>query len=253
MKNKLKNKFIAGFTLIEAAIVLVIIALIIAAIMGAQNLIENSERQAVAREIQKLESAMTSFKQQYDQISGDMDNAQDYWSSANNGDGDAFLDGWEDECNWSKHHLKLAELFEGVLNNSGTYNVKSTIDGGFYQLCSSTETSYENENFSTSDGHLIYDTYTNYVMLSNKQGNKGLVSSIFAQSVDDKIDDGKASSGNLVTIRGEGSTGGAYDTSGCITGDGDDFTDSNSEGTVNYDVDNKTKNCRLILLLKGLN
>lgn len=253
MKNKHKFFPYAGFTLIEASIVLVIVALIIAAIMGGQNLIENSERQAVAREIQKLEAAMTSFKQQYDQIAGDMDNASDYWSGADNGNGNAFVESFEEECQWVKNHLKLAEIYEGVLNNSGNYNIKSTIDGGFYQLCSSLNTGFENELFGTSNGHLIYDTYLNYIMLANKQGGEGVVNSTFAQSVDDKIDDGKASSGNLVAIRGEGSTSGTYATSGCVTGDGDGFTDSGSEGTINYDTDDNTKNCRLIFLLKGLN
>ncbi len=64
----------AGFTLVELAIVMIIIGLLIGGILKGQELIQNAQVTATSSQIKAIESAMTTFRDSYNAVPGDMTN-----------------------------------------------------------------------------------------------------------------------------------------------------------------------------------
>jgi prepilin-type N-terminal cleavage/methylation domain-containing protein len=62
-----------GFTLVELAIVLVIIALVVAGILSGQTMIQNARLISVYDDINKFTTAFNSFRDSYRAIPGDLD------------------------------------------------------------------------------------------------------------------------------------------------------------------------------------
>src|SRR4051794_36706162 len=66
----------AGFTLVELAIVMIIIGLLIAGVLKGQQLITNAQIAATFAKIKVFDAATTSFKDMYAAEPGDMTAAQ---------------------------------------------------------------------------------------------------------------------------------------------------------------------------------
>lgn len=62
----------AGFTLVELAIVMIIIGLLIGGILKGQELIANAQITATSSQVKAIEAAMTTFRDSYDAVPGDM-------------------------------------------------------------------------------------------------------------------------------------------------------------------------------------
>ena len=62
-----------GFTLVELAIVLVIIGLLVSGILIAQSIIDSTRIQRFVREFEQYESAVDHFEQRYRDLPGDTD------------------------------------------------------------------------------------------------------------------------------------------------------------------------------------
>jgi prepilin-type N-terminal cleavage/methylation domain-containing protein len=77
-----KRRDTAGFTLVEMAIVIVIIGLLIGSIIVARSLIRSSELQTVLRDVNKYEAAVQNFQTKYRQLPGDFDRATALWGAA---------------------------------------------------------------------------------------------------------------------------------------------------------------------------
>ncbi|HCR85465.1 MAG TPA: hypothetical protein DIV86_02190 [Alphaproteobacteria bacterium] len=248
-----------GFTLVELAIVIIIVGLIIGGILAGQNLLNNAERQKVVKEFQKYNNAMSSFKQQYNALPGDMANATTYWTgldSWHNGDGDGYIEGFDGECLYVPVLLNTSELLNEKINlSTGGYVLPSKIKGTRFFVCStSADWDTENGYSGIASGYSIYDKTGNYLSLAPFESSdyNGPLAAETAIYIDQKIDDGKASSGNMVAIRGFNSSVAGYQASGCITGSGAGFAASNTEGTISYDLSSKVRACRLIFWLHHL-
>lgn len=137
----------AGFTLVELAIVLVIIGLIIGGVLVGQDLIKAAEIRATVAQIEGYNSAVNTFRGKYQGVPGDVRNITKFfdtttWTGMVNGDGDRKLEvcdgaladglcttlvsvadattpshGGEVLQFW--HHLSAAELVPGYYNGCG--------------------------------------------------------------------------------------------------------------------------------------
>jgi prepilin-type N-terminal cleavage/methylation domain-containing protein len=157
-----------GFTLIELAVVLIIIGFVIAGVFIGKQLIEAARLRSVITDIQKYNAAALTFKSKYDCISGDCSNATKFFGSYTscgaydgvdnlgnttcngNGDGKVNFNIWSgpnywryDETTLFWQQLYLAGLIESRYTgavNWGQYltpgeNVpKSSIEGGCFSV-----------------------------------------------------------------------------------------------------------------------
>jgi prepilin-type N-terminal cleavage/methylation domain-containing protein len=75
------NRNAKGFTLIEMAVVLVIIGLLFAGVVLAQSLIRSSNVQTIISDVAMYQSAISQFKQKYNEMPGDMTDATNNWGT----------------------------------------------------------------------------------------------------------------------------------------------------------------------------
>ncbi len=105
----------AGFTLVELAVVLVVIALIAGGILVGKDLLAAAKIRAWASEIQQLETAIRTFRLKYNALPGDMKNAATFGLGLN-GDGDYVIGYYraqgEDNAKFWQH-LSKAGLIKG--------------------------------------------------------------------------------------------------------------------------------------------
>jgi len=83
----------AGFTLVEIAIVLVIIGLLLGGILKGQEMITQAKIKNVIADFSGLSAAYYGYQDRYRAIPGDDVNAATRWSGAKSGDGNGILEG----------------------------------------------------------------------------------------------------------------------------------------------------------------
>ena len=183
----------SGFTLIEIAIVLVIIGLLLGGILKGQELITQGRIRNVANDFQSMTAAINLYQDRYRAIPGDDIGAATRWAvtgtstTSGNGDGvigiassstfPAFNSGTTgDESRLFWHHLRLAGLVGGPTTTGalGTANPINAVSG---------VTGVQNIAFGIPG----------LVICSNNLPAK------IAQAIDTQFDDGNATTG---TVRG---------------------------------------------------
>ena len=115
-----------GFSLVEAAVVLVVIGLTLAAVLQGRELIASAEYKAFRRQLSEYRRAFQTFRERYNALPGDFGEANDRLGlSGANGDGDGVI-GDDANCNsageescrtWQ--HLRAAGLLDGDSGNAG--------------------------------------------------------------------------------------------------------------------------------------
>ncbi len=206
------NKIIAGFSLVELSVVLVIAGLVVAAITGGSHLLQAAKLDKIISEISGYVTATNNFKDKYKAWPGDMANATSFWGTYNsstnpngttNGNGNEGIT-WTAEVlpAWQQLSLSgmIAGAYTGIIAPSGN-NYQAGVN--MPPSSAAKSESYYMLVYWTS----IFGTSGNFLQLgSSRSANQpwdGALTSADAHIIDTKIDDGLASAGNFYSIRGD--------------------------------------------------
>jgi prepilin-type N-terminal cleavage/methylation domain-containing protein len=257
-----------GFTLIELSIAIVIIGLIVAGVVGGQQLVRQAKLRSAISDVNSITAAIRAFQTQYSALPGDLETGYDYFGSACgadanatpsdrdgcNGDGDGKVEArnnansFETRLLW--RHLHHAGLIKGTYTTdtdylnaykpgpfSGTYYSVVTIgiDSGWSHLTSGMF--YNSSITSPHKGLFInlgvpWGTNHTYDLLRAKS-----ITPKDAKSIDVKVDDGTAQTGWVLTRRGYWQSAGKC---GPNRGGG-----ASGEEATDYVLSDDTGSCRM--------
>lgn len=185
-----------GISLVEMAVVLVVIGVIIGAVFKGADLLHSAKKQSTVAQIQQLLSNVQLFKEKYGFLPGDFPKASsDINESIPNGNGsgtltgDPFSKSSPSGLFWA--HLEAAELFHTAMPNGETLMygdglLPSELGGGFTVVYSPTP---------DMPGH--------WFVLGNKNGDSGEDPSLTpeeASYINKKIDNGSPLSGKVRSL-----------------------------------------------------
>lgn len=185
----------SGFTLIEIAIVLVIIGLLLGGILKGQELINSAKVKSLAQDFRTVPVFIYGYQDKFRSLPGDDAQAQSHVSGAtNNGNGNGVINGnWDsttatDESCTFWQHVRLAGLAPGA----------TTVD------CA-TNSAYVPRN---SEGGRIGIQGAPNVPITGLRGTYVMCSAgilgKFVLQLDTTLDDGSTSTGSMMAMSGTG-------------------------------------------------
>ena len=202
MKASARNR---GFTLVEIAIVLVIIGLLLGGVLKGQELINTAKVRAIADRQSALKIAWFSFIERYSAIPGDYNRANIYLTNAGNGDGSGMVENGESAL--ALQHLTAAGYIRcaqctSTVSSSAPSSANSLLNnyGGVMSLW--TDGTHHLDTTGTAPAGDHSNTAATGGKSSPIQVHTGpsIPSNIIGQ-VDQKIDDGLANSGDMMFNR----------------------------------------------------
>ncbi|MEN8236247.1 MAG: prepilin-type N-terminal cleavage/methylation domain-containing protein [Pseudomonadota bacterium] len=191
----------AGFSLVELAIVLVVIGLIIGGVLKGQQLIESARLKSVLSQLNEFRLATGIFIDRFGGLPGDFQHAKEYiHSSLRNGSGNGIIEGaglqagTEAQQYWM--HLSKAQLisFSGSENSDsigfGITAPASRLGGGYTVV-------YHPESDMPGHWYLLGEAL-------NGHGDGALLTPAQALSLDQQVDTGMPTSGRVRSFTGKG-------------------------------------------------
>ncbi len=166
-----------GFTLVELAIVLVIIGIIMGAVLRGQQMIESAKLKRLYNQQREIIAAIYSYYDKYGKFPGDDDTADDRWTGTAGGNGDGQIgtavtftclatDTTETCQVW--RHMRNALLIPGATTSAEnpTHAYAAAIGAGYtivsgltvnwigfrnvpYDVCQSIERQYDDDAYNT--------------------------------------------------------------------------------------------------------
>ncbi len=203
-----------GFTLIELAVVLLIISLIVGGIVTGSSLIHSSRIASVIKDFSKYESAIGAFRVKFDDaIPGDMRNATDIWGAeVFNGNGNraictnaVFMPDPETEIMGFFEHLSKAGMIEGSYNGHGDEEIGVNLPSSSIEQATFRPRCFENidDYFNPPFIALMADT-GDTILEFRKLGSEGAaLAPKDAYLIDKKTDDGYPGRGDLLGARSQ--------------------------------------------------
>jgi prepilin-type N-terminal cleavage/methylation domain-containing protein len=242
----------AGFTLVELAIVLVVMGLLAVAAVSGRSLIRSAELKTVITNVQSYRIAVDNFKTQYEGLPGDLKNASNFWGltacggvAANcNGDGKIGTGAVTDdtEVYYAWYQLSIAQLIAGTYSGTGTFAImngatpnvpanKSLAGVGYSLTYLATPFSYVDDLSRSFPG--------NYFVVGKNHATDNYLSTAAlnaddAMWLDSKVDDGTPDFGTVLGGTGNGASG------TCISG---------SAPNATYNATNSNISCLVMFTL----
>ena len=181
----------AGFTLIELAIVLVIIGLLLGGVLKGQELINSAKVKNMANDFRNIQVYVYSYQDKFKALPGDDKAAQQHVVATKNGDGDGVIEGaWnagktaDTESFNFWQHIRLAGLATGSTVTSDATYLPTNAEGGPIGIQSASTKS-------------ITGLKGSYVVCS------GGILGKFAKELDTAMDDGNTATGVMMTAKAD--------------------------------------------------
>jgi prepilin-type N-terminal cleavage/methylation domain-containing protein len=162
-KLKLSQK---GFTLVEVAIVMIIIGLLIGGVIKGQAMIHNAKVKRLIKDIDGMRAAVYAYEDRFGMLPGDESDPNTPTGDTNNGNNNGQFnetDGWE------VADMRLAGILSGTGNTLPTHAFGGTIRVDYVNIAGGAR---------------------NYITLTN-------VPAEVAQEIDTKYDDGIRNTGEI--------------------------------------------------------
>lgn len=215
----------AGFTLVELAIVMIIIGLLIGGILKGQELVANAQVTATVAQIKGLDGAVSTFRDKYSVLPGDMTNPgvrlRDC-TAAPCSSGPAVSNGRidgitiitapaiDDEGLVAFTHMAAADLISGVDINGvvsfGSALSEAKIGGGFW-IGHDADGNLGAGIANARPGHyLVLNSLVADVAANSTTG----VTATQAAQIDRKMDDGDSASGDIQATGSDCQIAGVY-------------------------------------------
>jgi prepilin-type N-terminal cleavage/methylation domain-containing protein len=262
MRYKISNK---AFTLVELAIVLVIIGLIVGGVLAGQELIYQSKLRKIISEIGNYKLAINTFRMKYGQLPGDFNRATEFWGTVSgscntvagtgtqtcNGNGDDVMGPADNGNTYSYEtwraweHLSNASMVKG--DYTGIYYLDCTYTTYCYHPGENVPTGpaensvwafiylegqYASSGKAKSRNALIYGSITGTTY--GGRWHNPVLTTDQQYFIDLKIDDGMPYTGKITD------SGGALNTPGCATSD-------TISATATYDLSRTDIRCLMLI------
>lgn len=242
----------SGFTLLELAVVLVIIGLVIGGVIAGRALVRASETRSMIGEYDSYVKAIQEFQDKYHALPGDMSTANGYWSNATNGDGSGTIGSstgagvLSSQSEWFQAWLQLADAgfvqgsFTGTHGGGGNSEATigtnvpaSKLDGGGWTI---------NYYLNTTGGAMWPDQYGHLLNFGGQVSANYTIGGILrpdeAESIDQKLDDGMPGTGKVRAWR-----------TGVLPNCTNETAPYNTQTTAIYNTGYTSQACSLVFLL----
>jgi prepilin-type N-terminal cleavage/methylation domain-containing protein len=193
-----------AFTLVELAIVIVIIGLLVSGVLAGQELIKQAKIRSMMKNIDSYKAATYTFKSKYNGIPGDMNRHSVYFQTEGLAEGNS--NGIIDQANevfefWRA--LSAAKLIKGTYSGPPTLTVNSFAnDGNFgYAYRCQPYLAGTGTPWGKSGCWMGASNFAQAAFLSVYSAGWAVLSAADTQSVDVKFDDGNPSTGKILATR----------------------------------------------------
>jgi prepilin-type N-terminal cleavage/methylation domain-containing protein len=155
-----------GFTLVEVAIVMIIIGLLIGGVIKGQAMIHNAKVKRLIKDIDGMRAAVLAYQDRFGMLPGDESDPNTPTGDTNNGNNNGLFnetDGWEIS------DMRLAGILSGTGTTLPTHNFGGTIRVDYMNIAGGAR---------------------NYITITN-------IPAEVAQEIDTKYDDGVRNTGDI--------------------------------------------------------
>jgi prepilin-type N-terminal cleavage/methylation domain-containing protein len=185
----------SGFTLIEIAIVLVIIGLLLGGVLKGQELINSAKVKNLATDFKNVPVFIYGYQDKFKALPGDDSRATTHVTATTNGNGNGIIEG-----NWNAasgesfdfwQHVRLSGLAPGSTSTTAADYIPKNAVGGNIGITNSSATN-----------NPITGLKGSYIVCSNAIAGK------FAKQLDTTLDDGNTATGSMMATAVGTATGG---------------------------------------------
>ncbi|MCF8496751.1 MAG: prepilin-type N-terminal cleavage/methylation domain-containing protein [Alphaproteobacteria bacterium] len=209
-KARISSEREKGFTLVELAIVMIIIGFLIVGVLKGQEMISNAQVTSTISQLKGIDAAASTFRDMYNAFPGDMATATTRLTNCaadpcNDGDGDGRINlnvgdaaALDNEGGYFFNHLLAADLITGLDGTAtlafGNALLSAPVGGGYF-IGHSTVGVTGFTDTEMRPGH--------YIVLTGQTGpvasGTGILNPSQAARIDRKMDDGRPNSGSVIS------------------------------------------------------